>query len=415
MIFEEKSRGTVTEKLQAAIDRAAELSEELVVKPGVYVVGTVFLRSNLKLKLEEGAVILGSEEFCDYSDKVDLFTDAVDHQRGRSLIYADGISDAEISGGGIIDGRGGCFSTQHPNHEERPFLVRILNSKNIKISGITLKNPAAWTLHMLGCENVSVKGLYIHSRVNANNDAIDVDSCRNVRIENCRIDSGDDAICLKSTYNKPCADIFVSGCVITTAWAGFKVGTESVGDFENIVFRDSCIYDCGGCAIKLCPVDGANLRGLEIKNVQLINVTGPIFIANGSRMRVYHEGHEKAVPGRISDVLIENVSGSCRDAVGTVYKGEAWGNAKTAVCISGTVDRPAENITLRNISLKMAGGVEEYTKEEVPEMGDRYPEFHNFGVLPASGIYIRHAKNVRTENVSFEFAKNDVRPEIVED
>ena len=132
MIFEEKSSSTVTEKLQAAIDRAAELSEELVVKPGVYVVGTVFLRSNLKLKLEEGAVILGSEEFCDYSDKVDLFTDAVDHQRGRSLIYADGISDAEISGGGIIDGRGGCFSTQHPNHEERPFLVRILNSKNIK-------------------------------------------------------------------------------------------------------------------------------------------------------------------------------------------------------------------------------------------------------------------------------------------
>lgn len=415
MIFEKNSNTTVTNELQAAIDRAAELSEELIVKPGIYVVGTIFLRSNIKLRLEEGAVLLGSDDFDDYSCDVDLFTDAVDHKRGRSLIYADGISDAEISGGGIIDGRGGCFSAHHPNHEERPFLVRILNSNNIKISGITLKNPAAWTLHMLGCENVSVNGLYIHSRVNANNDGIDIDSCRNVRVENCRIDSGDDAICLKSTYNKLCSDIFVSGCVITTAWAGFKVGTESVGDFENIVFRDSCIYDCGGCAIKLCPVDGASLRGLEIKNIRLINVTGPIFIANGSRMRVYHEGHERELPGNISDVLIENVSGSCCDAVGTVYKGEAWGNAKTAVCISGTKDRPAENITLRDISLKMAGGVKEYTKKEVPEMGDRYPEFHNFGVLPASGMYIRHAKNVRTENVDFTFAENDVRPEIAED
>lgn len=413
MIFKEKDNICVTEKLQTAIDEASKMGEELVVSRGVYVVGTLFLRSNLKLKLEKGAVILGSGEFSDYSEDVDLFTDAVDHKRGRSLVYAENAENVEIYGEGIIDGRGALFSSSHPKHDERPFLVRILNSKNIRIRGITLKNPAAWTLHMLGCDGALIEGVYIHSRVNANNDGIDVDSSCNVSIKDCIIDSGDDAICLKSTYNKPCRNIKVSGCTITTNWAGFKVGTESVGDYENISFEDSFIYDCNGCAIKLCPVDGASLKGLTVRNISLENATGPIFIANGSRMRVYHEGHKKSEPGSISDVLIENVHGSCIDAIGTVYKGEAWGNAKTCVCISGTKETAVRNITLKNISLRMAGGVTEYEEREVPEMGDRYPEFHNFGVLPACGLYIRHAENVECESVNFKFEKEDIRPEIV--
>ena len=413
MIFKEKDNICVTEKLQTAIDEASKMGEELVVSRGVYVVGTLFLRSNLKLKLEKGAVILGSGEFSDYSEDVDLFTDAVDHKRGRSLVYAENAENVEIYGEGIIDGRGALFSSAHPKHDERPFLVRILNSKNIRIRGITLKNPAAWTLHMLGCDGALIEGVYIHSRVNANNDGIDVDSSCNVSIKDCIIDSGDDAICLKSTYNKPCRNIKVSGCTITTNWAGFKVGTESVGDYENISFEDSFIYDCNGCAIKLCPVDGASLKGLTVRNIRLENATGPIFIANGSRMRVYHEGHKKSEPGSISDVLIENVHGSCIDAIGTVYKGEAWGNAKTCVCISGTKENAVRNVTLKNISLRMAGGVTEYEEREVPEMGDRYPEFHNFGVLPACGLYIRHAENVKCESVNFKFEKEDIRPEIV--
>lgn len=413
MIFEERDNICVTKELQAAIDETSRQGEELVISRGVYVVGTLFLRSNLKLKLEKGAVILGSGEFSDYSEDVDLFTDAVDHKRGRSLVYAEGIENVEIYGEGIIDGRGALFSSSHPKHDERPFLVRILNSKNIRISGITLKNPAAWTLHMLGCDGALIEGVCIHSRVNANNDGIDVDSSCNVYIKDCIIDSGDDAICLKSTYNKPCRNIKISGCTITTNWAGFKVGTESVGDYENISFEDSFIYDCNGCAIKLCPVDGASLKGLTIRNIKLENVTGPIFIANGSRMRVYHEGHKRSAPGSISDVLIENVQGTCKDAVGTVYKEQAWGNAKTCVCISGTKENAVKNITLKNISLRMSGGVLEYEKKEVPEMGDRYPEFHNFGVLPACGLYIRHAENIEYESVNFEFEKEDIRPEIV--
>ncbi len=402
-----------TKRIQQAIDAASSSGEELVIEKGVYITGTLFLRSNLTIRFEKGAYFLGSENFADYSDNVDLFTDAVDHQRGRSLIYADSEENISIYGEGVIDGRGEIFSSSHPNHLERPFLVRIMNSSNISISDVTLKKSAAWTLHLLNCENISVKDISIHSRVNGNNDGIDIGSCRGCNIDGCSIDTGDDAICLKSTFDMPCRDISVTNCTITTNWAAFKIGTESVGDFENISFENSYIYDCNGCAIKICPVDGANLDGLTIKNIRLLNSTGPIFIAGGDRLRTYHKDNTRTTQGVIKNILIENISGICIDAVGSTYKGEDWGNAKSAICISGTEENHIDGITLKNICVSMQGGVTEYVRHNIPPMGKRYPEFHNFGILPAWGVYVRNTDNFTYENLCLEKRGDDIRPYIV--
>ena len=412
--FKSHTEGAVseTELIQAAIDKAASSGEELIIERGVYVTGTLFLKSGLRLKLEEGAYILGSENFEDYSTDVNLFVDAVDHERGRSLIYADGAEDITIYGSGVIDGRGGIFSVSHPHHGERPFLIRIMNSKNISVEGITLKNPAAWTLHLMNCEDVSIKSLTVHSRVNANNDGIDIDSCHRCVIDSCHIDSGDDAVCLKATVDHPCSDITVKNCVITTDWAGFKIGTESVGDFENIVFENSYIYDCNGCAIKICPVDGGSVKELTIRNIALNNATGPVFIANGERMREYQPGSSRDSFSAISSVTIDGLSGSCADAAGTVYKGEPWGNAKSAVCISGTERTHIKNVCLKNFDLSMSGGVAAYEKHDIPPMGTRYPEFHNFGILPAWGIYVRNADNITCSDIKLSPRSADCRPEI---
>lgn len=408
-----KDTACVTKQLQKAIDTASQTAQELVVEKGVYVTGTLFLRSNLKMHLEKGAYIIGSQYFDDYSSDVNLFTDAVGHKRGRSFIYADNVDNVCIYGDGCINGRGELFSTSHPNHIERPFLMRIINSDNICIEGITLKNPAAWTLHLLNCKNINISGITIHSRVNSNNDGIDIDSCSNCVIEGCNIDTGDDAVCLKSTFDVPCNNITVRECVITSDWAGFKIGTESVGDYNNIIFEDSLIYDCNGCAIKICPVDGANVNGLTIKNINLINCTGPIFIANGDRLRKYHEGHSRNVSGSIKNILIENISGSCVDAEGTVYMGEAWGNAKSAICISGTDENHIDNVQLKNINLSMNGGVSEYSPHTIPPMGKRYPEFHNFGVLPAWGIYVRNTSDFKYSGLDLTNREPDIRSQLV--
>lgn len=404
---------THTHMLQQAIDCAAKAGEELVIPAGVYVTGTLYLRDGLTLKLEKNALILGSGDFNDYSDAVDLFTDAVDHLRGRSLIYAENVSKVKIYGEGIIDGRGAIYSVSHPNHEERPFLMRILRSSDIEIDGITLKDSAAWTLHMMDCDNISIRSVNIHSRVNGNNDGIDIDSCRNCIIDHCCINSGDDAVCLKSTIDKPCENIKVTNCAITTNWAGFKIGTESVGDFINIRFEDSFIYDCNGCAIKICPVDGANLDGLKISNIKLLNCTGPIFITSGERMRSYHGPNPRSCPGTIKNICIDHIEGVCIDAKGTTYKGEAWGNAKAAVCISGTDRSHIRNITLNDINLSMPGGIRQYSLSPIPQMGTQYPEFHCFGVLPACGMYVRNTDDLSYSDIHIQLREPDIRKMIV--
>lgn len=399
--------------IQSAIDRAASCGEKLTIERGVYICGTLFLRSNLKMRLEPGAVILGSGRFGDYSADVNLFVDAVDHERGRSLIYADGVENVTISGGGIIDGRGALFSESHPHHGERPFLVRIMNSKKISFENITLKNPAAWTLHLFNCEDVSVKSLFVLSRANANNDGIDIDCCRRCVIDSCTIDSGDDAVCIKSTDDIPCSGITAKNCVITTNWAGFKIGTESVGDISDIVFEDSFIYDCMGCAIKICPTDGASVKNVTIKNIRLKNATGPVFIANGERMRRYQNGRQKAAPSSIENVLIKNLRGSCSDAAGTVYKGAPWGNAKAAVCISGTEKTHIKNVRLESLELLMPGGTENYVPHTIPQLGGEYPEFHLFGTLPAWGVYARFIDGFSAEDMRLSPAAHDCRDVIV--
>lgn len=400
-----------TETLQKAIDLSSRTGETVKIEPGTYLTGTLFLRDNVRIEFEDGACLLGSDDFSDYSPDVNLFTDAVGHLRGRSLLYGDHVENVSISGPGIIDGRGAVFSPEHPHHLERPFLVRLMNSRHIHISDVTLTKSAAWTLHLMDCEDITIKHVSIHSRVNGNNDGIDIDACRSCLIEDCRIDTGDDAVCLKSTVDKPCSNVTVRNCMLTTDWAAFKIGTESVGDFSNILFEDSYIYDCKGCAIKICPVDGANVDGLTIRNIRLRNSTGPVFIANGDRLRTYQPGNTRKTGGTIKNVLISGLYGDCTDAAGTIYQGEEWGNAKSAVCISGTPEQRLSNITLSDVTLTMAGGVTEYTPRPVPPMGKRYPEFHNFGVLPAWGLYVRYADQVTVQGLSLSAKSTDIRPD----
>ncbi|MBO5453433.1 MAG: right-handed parallel beta-helix repeat-containing protein [Clostridia bacterium] len=393
-----------TDKIQEIIDSCAKTGEEVVFKKGLYRTATLFLRDNSKIILEKGAMILGVDDFDAYSDDIDVFTDAVDGKRGKALIYAENASNISITGDGIINGNGKVFSA-----DRRPFLIRIVRCNNVHIEGIQVHDSGAWNIHLMDSDNIYIKDLFIKSKVNSNNDGIDIDSCRNCRIEDCIIDSGDDAICLKSTLDKPCRDIYVNNCTLSTDWAGLKVGTESVGDFENVVIENTYIYNCKGCAIKIIPVDGGNLNNLTIRNVTLDKCTGPIFISNGERLREYH-GCKREIPSTIKNVVIDNVKGTCVDGPNDrFYKGEAWGNAKSCICISGTKNAPVENVTISNIDVEMAGGVSEYEKTPVPEMGTRYPEFHNFGVLPAWGIYGRNIKGLKKENVNLTLREEDVR------
>ncbi len=398
----------LTDKIQLAIDDCAKSGETLCFNKGSYKTGTLFLRTNSKICLEKGAIISGSTDMSDYPDNEASFVDAVDQKRGKTLVLAYNAENVEIFGEGEICGNGKMFSAN-----TRPFLFRIVKSKNVRLENIRLTDSAAWCLHLNDSTDITVKYISIDNRVNANNDGIDIDASRNVTIEGCDIKSGDDAVCIKTTSDNPSAHISVKNCRITSDWAGIKIGTETVGDIFDIKITDCFMYDVLGGGIKLVPTDGANVSDVLISDIKMQNCTGPIFIVAGERLRKY-AGVGRDTFSTIKNVTIKNIEADVVKAPerGIIFN-EVWGNAVGGIIISGTKKNMLENLTLKNISASLPGGIKEYEKKEVSYIGDKYPEFHRMDIVPAKGIYIRDVKNSTLENIKLTFKEDDVRENIV--
>lgn len=399
-----------TVRIQEAIDICSRQGGgKVFLEAGAYVTGTLRLKSHVTLCLARGAWLAGSSHMEDYPDNESCFTDAVGHRRGRALLYAAGAEDIGLEGEGIIDGRGGEFPPEHPDHMIRPFLVRLIQCSHVRIRGLDFRQSAAWCLHLQECRNVSLEALKIFSRCNGNNDGIDIDGCSMVRISNCSLDTGDDAICLKTTGVKSCEQISVTGCMVTSGWAAFKIGTESAGDFREIEVADCVFYDVKGCGIKVVPVDGGSVAGLYLHDIRMINCTGPVFFSQGERLRGYF-GRGKTQPGKISHVRMERIKAHAVSAGGGFYQGKPWGNARGCVVFSGLENQLMEDVLLKDCEFEMPGGVREEVSGRVPEMGEQYPEFHLFDPLPCWGMYLRHIDRLRCEGVKMTCREPDVRP-----
>ncbi len=401
-----------TAAIQRAIDTCASEGKTLVICAGTYYTGTLLLKSGLHMILEEGAEILGStcmEDYFAYSP----FVDAVGVTRGKALIIAYDVENVTVEGSGTINGNG-----KHVVYEmDRPFLFKLEKSRNITVRGVHLTGSVCWCLHIDRCKDVNVEQVSIYNRGLENNDGIDIDASENVWIDGCDINCGDDAICLKTTSVNPCRNIHAKNCRISTNWGAFKIGTESAGDFSDIIIEDSYFYDVMGGGIKIVPVDGGFVRNVVVRNIKMVNCTGPIFIANGRRNRVYFGEQNPNISG-MENILIENIQADVVKApLHGFYFGEDWGEALGGILISGIPQRKVEGITLRNLQLDLPGGfTEERTEYHVREMADMYPEFHRFDPVPAKGVYIRHAKNIKLENVQLTYKKEDTRAELyVED
>jgi hypothetical protein len=235
-----------------------------------------------------------------------------------------------------------------------------------------------------------------------NNDGLDLVDCERVRISNCYISSGDDAIVLKSlSPDEACRDITISNCVIRSHASAIKLGTESAGAFEDITVSGCSIYDTDGDGIAIETVDGARLERICIRNINIRKLgSAPVFIRLGSRGRTYRTDVEAAT-GSLRDVIIENIQGT-----------EV--SYKSGCSVTGLVNALVENITLRNISLEFeGGGSAEDAERTLPENADAYPSGRMFGIVPAYGFFIRHARNITLSGLQLRYLEPDHRPAIV--
>lgn len=395
-----------TKALQKAIDTCAETGGgEVVVSPGTYITGTIYLRSNVELRLCRGAIIRGS-----YHNP--------EHYSARSLIVADSIENAGISGPGIIDG-----NARHPefqkkyqlNDGKRPYAIYYKDSKRMSLRDVEVRDAAGWTIRLFRCDEVIVDGISIFSLSMGNNDGIDVDA-RNVNITNCHIECDDDGICLKSDDpDFMVENIAVTNCIIASNCNPIKFGTASWAGFRNITFSncvirpttESNIWDwsteyrhvapktkTGLAGIAIESVDGGIIEQVTFNNITMEGIITPIFICLNHRRMNQHTGES----GIIRNLMFSNIIAKAEGIIPTL--------------IAGTPTGRITDITLRDITVEHAGGEKAMTKA-VPENLKGYPENRMYGrENPAGGLYIRHADNIRVENFRVRQRNTDERPAV---
>jgi polygalacturonase len=409
-----------TKMIQRAIDDCAGKGGGTVYFPaGKYISGTIFLKNFVTLHLESGAVLEGSRNLSDYPVTVSKIRSYTDNYTNKSLIYGEDLNHISITGHGTINGNGGSFKVSNElrkanlfdSFKMRPYIIRMINCENVTVKEITINDSPMWVQHYLACRYVNIDGITINSRVNDNNDGIDIDACENVRISNCYITSGDDAIVLKTTTDRPCRNVTISNCVLSSNCNAFKLGTESNGDFHNISLNNCTIYDTRLAAVALEMVDGGSLNNVSVSNVNIDNAGCAIFIRLGNRARPFLEDDPKAyssrsvteniIPkpgmGNLFNVMISNI--------------QATNIGKTGCSIIGIPSFPAKDITLSNIRISFTGGgTEDLVNGKIEEFPDKYPEYAMFGTLPAYGFFCRHVTGLTFDKIDLSYDEPDFRP-----
>ena len=418
-----------TRAIQRAIDAVSQAGGGTVTVPvGVFLSGLIELKSKVTLNLSEGSTLLGSTSMDDY--KFDSSSPMHDGPNPRHLIFAMNADDVTISGTGQIDGQGPSFwepSDKAPPPDDQPWagvashdlmprkggrpspMLLFVNCRRLTIEDIHIRNSPGWTLHTINCDNVDMHGISIKNPVNGpNTDGIDITGCQNVTVSNCSIETGDDAICLKSqnpfgSEPRLVKNVSVTNCHFSTCCNAFKIGTETEGGFENITFSDSVVFNndvpykervIAGVALEI--VDGGWIDGVIVKNILMQRSRTPIFIRLGNRKRV----HDNPQHG-IRNVNIENVRAS---------------EALVPSSITGLPGMEVRDVALSHLQFQDAiPGRSDWVKHPIPEKETAYPESRMFGMLPASGLYVRHVRDLRLNDLTFTAPPGEARPTVIFD
>jgi polygalacturonase len=391
-----------TEPIQRAIDTCSTQGGGTVRLPvGHYLCGSILLKNRVTLHLDEGAVLLGSTNPADYRS-TDPFREGTGGELGYAFVSAVDATNVGVEGAGVIDGQGKevLAALKPGERNRRPFLMRFVRCSNVTLKDVRLRQSAVWTVHLSQCHNVSVERLNINSHAGSNNDGIDIDSCELVHVNECDIDTGDDAICLKTTSQLPCRDVTIANCRLRSNCATIKAGTESAGNFDNIRISNCKLLDARLGGIKLLSVDGAILENVEISDVTMQAGHIPIFLRLGGRLKTFREGDPKKDVGIMRNISIRG------------FQATAEG---PGIVMSGIPGHRIQRVVMDDIDLRLAGGG---TKEDadavLPEAVDAYPEITMFGRhLPAALLYARHVEGLEITRLKASFAQADERPEKV--
>lgn len=424
-----------TVAVQSAIDACHGASGGTVLVPaGVFVIGTVELKSNVTLHLAAQGKLLGTADGKLYrATDIPLSGDSTLGDGNVGMIFAIEAINVTVEGPGTVDGQGFQFhspvrGTPPPSGiggARRPYSLLFHRCKNLVIRDIQVVDSAFHAIRVIQSAYVRADGIHIHTRVNGNNDGFHFISCHYVNISNCNIECQDDACALFGS----CKFFTINNCSFSTRWSVFRFGG---GEAENIAISNCLIYQTYGCPIKMHCTPGTRFENISFSNLVMQDVTGPISIGNGpvSRRRssttqaaaqaAVVAGSQPATqraPGIVRNISFNGIRATVCENPSQLpnlpfTSGYNPGEIRSCIVLNGVGDNFLENISFHDVHVTFGGGgtSDDAGNGDVPQHNGEYFEL---GRLPAYGLFARNVRGLTMSNIRFEVQKPDVRPAII--
>lgn len=368
--------------LQNAIDFTAERKATLVLAPGTYLTGSLFLKSNMALRLDEGATIIGKQDIGSYPRQQTRVA-GIEMVWPAALLNVYAQSDVRIFGKGTIDGNGAVFWQSFWDKRnvyegkglrwaadydaERPRLIQIYGAERVEIGeGLSLKRSGFWTLQVVYSSDVKISDVVIRNNSDGkgpSTDGIDIDSSHHVLVEKADIDVNDDAVCLKAgrdadgmRVNRPTEHVVIRDSIIRHAEAGVTFGSETSGSIRHVdVYNLEVVGPVySGIFFKSAHIRGGVVSDIRIRKVNIQKADAAVRV-DLNWLPVYSypviPPGIKSVPDHWK-ILAQPVSKEqgiprLRD----IYFDGIEANADVAFLMQGYAEAPLENVNFTNLRI----------------------------------------------------------------
>jgi len=333
-----------------------------------YLAGSIVMKSNVNLKVEEGAEIVFSSSPKDYMPFVLTVWEGTELFNYSPLVYGYHVSNIAITGKGILNGSASKeFATWRPQGSQiqsrlrqmgidqvpvfqrnfgvesilPPSMIQFFGCSNILIQDVRIEDAPYWVIHPVFCNNVTVRGVEINSN-NLNNDGCDAEYTRNMLIENSTFNVGDDAIAIKAgrdqdgwRIGQPTENIVIRNCIFNSKCNGLCIGSEMSAGVQNVFMENVVVRNSlSGLYFKSNQDRGGFIRNVWVRNITCDSVRTALIRFETN----YPGGRGGHTPAQFTNFLIENVSGDRSGECG--------------IYAVGIEKFPLKDITLRNISLR---------------------------------------------------------------
>jgi len=393
--------------------------------------GATILAADSPLPDQSTGYMGGTYDSAEPKTEWDAYQDYGHNHWHNSLMWGENIHDFGIFGPGLIWGKGLSHSAGSSNprgnypvyRADQPGVgnkaIALKNCHNVIFRDFCLLKGGHFGLLLTGVDNLTIENL----KIDTDRDGIDIDCCKNVRVSNCSVNSPwDDGICPKSSFalgyarateNVTITNCYISGCyelgsLLDGTFKKFKpdvndggsfrngrikCGTESNGGFRNISISN-CVFE-GSRGLAIETVDGALIEDIAVSNITMREtVNGPIFLRLGARLRGPPQSTEV---GTLKRVLISNIT--------------SYGASALCSSISGIPGYMIEDLKISDVFFHQPGSADsELAKRQPPELEQAYPEPTMFGDLPATGLFLRHVRNIEVSNLEVITETADARP-----